>query len=124
MIDLASCRQTDSRTQHLSLGAPRPQLILAVHTSVHDSAAAVHEDYTMRAAVQLERLTRIKNDGREDADLAVDEVLSIVGATRKDVDVVVHTRDRFPFEFFRRIRWARWMNSAIWLKRCTARESK
>jgi carbamoyltransferase len=40
------------------------QLILAIHTGSHDAAAAVFEDYSLRAAVSLERLTRHKNDGR------------------------------------------------------------
>jgi carbamoyltransferase len=87
-----------------------PQLILAVHASMHDAAAAVYEDYTLRAAVQLERLTRVKNDGGAHPDLAIDEALSIAGATRKDVDVVAHSRDMFAFEYYRNIRWARWIH--------------
>ena len=44
------------------------QLILAVHTGAHDAAAAVFEDYSLKAAVQLERLTRHKGDGRTHPD--------------------------------------------------------
>ena len=84
------------------------QLILTVHTGGHDAAAAVFEDYKLRAAVQLERLTRYKGDGREHPDLAIDEVLSIVGATRKDVDVVGFSRTEFPTAFYRIIRGVRW----------------
>jgi carbamoyltransferase len=84
------------------------QLILAVHTGGHDAAAAVFEDYTLCAAVQLERLTRYKGDGREHPDLAIDEVLSIVGATRKDVDVAAFSRTEFPTAFYRNIRGTRW----------------
>ncbi len=87
-----------------------PQLILAVHAGVHDAAAAVYEDYTLRAAVQLERLTRVKNDGGGRTDSAIDEVLSIVAASRKDVDAVTYTREQFPFEFFRKIRLGRWIS--------------
>jgi len=88
------------------------ELILALHTNFHDASAALFQDYELRAAVQLERLTRHKGDGREHPDLAIDEVLSIVGATRKDVDVVALGRMLFPFEYFRKIRGMRrlhWM---------------
>jgi carbamoyltransferase len=34
------------------------QLILTVHTGIHDAGAALFDDYTLLAAVQLERLTR------------------------------------------------------------------
>ncbi len=63
------------------------QLILTAHSGSHDAGAALFEDYRLLAAVQLERLTRYKCDGRQHPDLAIDEVLSIVGKTRKDVDV-------------------------------------
>jgi carbamoyltransferase len=36
------------------------QLIVGLHAGYHDSSAVVFEDYTFKAAVQLERLTRIK----------------------------------------------------------------
>jgi carbamoyltransferase len=85
------------------------QLILTVHTGIHDAAAAVFEDYTLRAAVQLERLTRYKGDGRQYPDLCIDEVLGIVGATRKDVDVLGASRCEFPTEFYRNIRGVRWI---------------
>ncbi len=85
------------------------QLILTIHTGSHDAGAALFEDYELRAAVQLERLTRYKGDGREHPDLCIDEVLSIAGATRKDVDVVGASRSEFPTEFYRNIRGARWI---------------
>ena len=46
------------------------QLILSVHSGAHDAGAALFEDYRVLAAVQLERLTRHKCDGREHPDLA------------------------------------------------------
>ncbi len=85
------------------------QLILAVHPGGHDAAAAVYDDYKLLAAVQLERLTRQKGDGREHPDLAIDEVLSIAGATRKNVDVAIFSRTEFPTEFYRTIRGVRWL---------------
>lgn len=63
------------------------QLILTVHTGIHDGAA-LFDDYTLLAAAQLERLTRRKNDGSEYPDRCIEEVLSIAGATRKDIDVL------------------------------------
>jgi carbamoyltransferase len=74
------------------------QVILALHTNFHDASAVLFEDYELRAAVQLERLTRHKGDGRAHPDLAIDEVLSIAGATRRDVDVVCLGRMLLPFE--------------------------
>jgi len=85
------------------------EVILTVHTGMHDAAAAVFEDYELRAAVQLERLTRYKGDGRVYPDLCIDEVLSIAGAARKDVDVVGVSRCEFPTEFYRNIRGSRWI---------------
>ena len=68
------------------------QLILTAHTGIHDAGAALFEDYNLLAAVQLERLTRFKCDGRDHPDLAIDEVLSIAGKTRQDVDVAGFSR--------------------------------
>jgi carbamoyltransferase len=85
------------------------QLILAVHTGVHDAAAAVFEDYSLKAAVQLERLTRHKSDGRTHPDICIDEVLSIVGASRRDVDAAGFSRSEFPVRYYRNIRGVRWL---------------
>jgi len=85
------------------------QLILTVHTGIHDAAAALFEDYELRAAVQLERLTRRKGDGSQYPNLCIDEVLGIAGATRRDVDVLGASRCEFPTEFYRNIRGARWI---------------
>src|SRR3984957_2169800 len=85
------------------------QLILSAHSGSHDAVAAVFVDYELKAAVQLERLTRRKSDGREHPDLAIDEVLSIAGATRSDVDVVCFSRSEFPTIFYRNIRGVRWI---------------
>ena len=84
-------------------------LILSVHTGSHDAAAALFDDYELLAAVQLERLTRIKCDGREHPDLAIDEVLSIAGATRQDADVICFSRSEFPTIFYKNIRGVRWL---------------
>jgi carbamoyltransferase len=88
--------------------ASMSQLILAVHTGFHDTAAALFDDYKLCAAVQLERLTRKKGDG-SDPDPCIDEVLSIAGATRRDVDVVGYSRAEFPTRFYRNARWRHWI---------------
>ena len=78
-----------------------PELIIGIHAGFHDSSAVAFEDYNLKAAVQLERLTRIKGDASGLPDRCVDEVLSIVGASRKDVDVVAVSRMYFPNEAFK-----------------------
>jgi carbamoyltransferase len=70
------------------------RLILGVHCGFRDEAAAVFEDYSLKAAVQLDRLTRVKGDGCIHPDVAIDEALAVAGATRRDVDVVAYGRDR------------------------------
>jgi len=83
------------------------QLILAVHSGIHDAAAAVFFDYSAKAAVQLERLTRRKGDGSVHPDACIDEVLSIVGATRGDVDVALFSRSELDTGYYKTIRGVR-----------------
>lgn len=85
------------------------QLILGIHSGSHDAAAAVFEDYSLKAAVHLERLTRRKSDGSCHPDAAIDEVLSIAGATRRDVDVVTYSRGMFPTRYFRHLHGVEWL---------------
>jgi carbamoyltransferase len=85
------------------------QLILGVHSGSHDAAAAVFEDYSLKSAVHLERLTRRKSDGSRHPDAAIDEVLSIAGATRRDVDVVTYSRGMFPTRYFRHLHGVEWL---------------
>jgi carbamoyltransferase len=76
------------------------QLVIGIHAGYHDSTAVVFEDYTLKAAVQLERLTRIKGDASVFPHPCIDEVLSIIGAVRKDVGAVAISRMFFPNEAF------------------------
>lgn len=85
------------------------QLLLGVHCGLHDGTAAIFDGYSLKAAVQLERLTRYKGDGRTHPDAAIDEVLSIVGATRRDVDVVAYSRMMFDKRYFRKLSGLRWL---------------
>jgi len=84
------------------------RLILAIQNGPHDGSAAVLVDYEVKAAVQLERLTRIKGDGGF-PDLAIEEVLAIAGASRRDVDVVAVSRWDFPVQYFTHFRGWRWL---------------
>lgn len=58
-------------------------------------------DYKLLSAVQLERLTRRKGDGKGVPEPAVDEALDIVGLRRRDVDVVVSSRALFHARHYR-----------------------
>src|SRR5271155_1785067 len=80
-----------------------PELILAIHSGPHDSVAALFEDYELKAAVQLERLTRIKGDGSKHPDACIDEVLAIAGATRADIDVISMSRTLLDVKYFRHV---------------------
>lgn len=82
--------------------------ILSLHFGIHDSSAALFDDYRVVAAVQRERLVREKKAGGAPKE-CIDEVLSIGGLNRSDVDVVVFSRAEFPrslfkTDFFRKIR--------------------
>ena len=81
------------------------QLIVGLHAGFHDSTAVVFEDYTLKAAVQLERLTRIKGDASEFPYRCIDEVLSIVGAKHSDVGAVAVSRMYFPNGVFKAGWW-------------------
>ncbi|MBI4273995.1 MAG: hypothetical protein HY659_04780 [Rhizobiales bacterium] len=85
------------------------QLILAVHTG-HDASAAVYVDYDLKAAVQLERLTRNKGDGGFFfPDACIDEALAIAGSTRRDVDIICFSRANFDVRYFRHFHGWRWL---------------
>jgi carbamoyltransferase len=75
--------------------------ILAIHPGCHDASAAAFDDYRILAAVEEERLTRIKGWGAGPPWLAVDEVLRVAGWSRRDVDVIVSSRTFFPPRYFR-----------------------
>ena len=75
--------------------------ILAFHPGAHDSSAAVFDDYRLVAAVQEERLTRLKASGEGVPWLAIDEVLRIAGWTRRDVDAIASTRAFYPTTYLR-----------------------
>jgi len=88
------------------------ELILAIHSGPHDSVATLFDDYDLKAAVQLERLTRVKGDGGKHPDACIDEVLTIAGATRADVDVISMSRTLLDTKYFRRISGFRWLMDA------------
>ncbi len=81
--------------------------ILAIQSvGHHDASAAAFDDYNLVAAVAEERLTREKGWGGGLPWLAIDEVLRIASWTRRDVDVVVAMRGRFPSRYLKLSSWA------------------
>ena len=74
-------------------------IVLGLHPGMHDASATLFDDYRVLGAVQLERLNRVKGSGIERETWAwpcVDEVLSMHGLRRADVDAVALTRESFP----------------------------
>lgn len=75
-------------------------LILGLHSGYHDASAALHDDYRLVAAVAQERLTRRKTDGGRIPVEAMEEVLAIAGADRRDIGAVVLGRGAFPMRYY------------------------
>ena len=75
--------------------------ILAFQPGIHEASAAAFDDYRLVAAVSEERLNRIKGWGDAIPWLSVDEVLSIAGWSRHDVDAIAMTRGQFPAHYYR-----------------------
>jgi len=87
-------------------------IILGIHAGQHEASATLFDDYRVLAAVQMERLNRIKGAGvlpDEWAWPCVDEVLSMHGLTRRDVDAVALTRSALPQTYYLKMRtpWRR-----------------
>src|SRR5215510_8838113 len=70
--------------------------ILAFNRGAHEASAAAFDDYTLVAAGGEERLTRRKGSGDGVPWLAIDEVLTIAGWRRIDVDAIALTREFVP----------------------------
>ncbi len=79
--------------------------ILSLHTGGHDGTAVLFDGFELVAAVQLERLTRIKGDGNRIPEPAIDEVLHIAGIGRADIDVLLFSRMGFPAHYFTHWPW-------------------
>ena len=75
-------------------------VILSLHTGGHDGTAAVFSGQDLLAAIQLERMTRIKGDGDCVPSAAIDEALQATGHQRRDVDVITLSRSYFPARYF------------------------
>src|SRR5207302_6760303 len=87
-------------------------IILGVHAGQHEASATLFDEYRVLGAVQMERLNRIKGAGvlpDEWAWPCVDEVLSMNGLTRRDVDAVALTRSALPQTYYLKMRtpWRR-----------------
>lgn len=81
-------------------------ITLGLQTS-HEASAVLFEDGRLVAAVSDERLSRIKNDGGELSDLAIDEVLRIGGRSRAEIESLALLYTFFPEEYFVRETWAK-----------------
>jgi len=88
-------------------------IILGIHPGYHDAGACVFDEYRMRAAVSLERLTRRKTDGGRMPHEAVEECLRIAGIERRDVDAVVLGRAAFPWRYYNHFRGGRLIEGQI-----------
>ncbi len=87
-------------------------IILGIHPGQHEASATLFDEYRVLAAVQMERLNRIKGAGvlpNEWAWPCVDEVLSMQGLTRRDVDAIALTRSAMPQVYYFKMRtpWRR-----------------
>jgi carbamoyltransferase len=60
--------------------------VLGISSSTHDSSAALFVHGKLVAAISEERLSRIKGDGKNLPQLAIDGVLRMAGLQRRDVD--------------------------------------
>lgn len=74
-------------------------LILGLNLGLHDGAAALFDNYNLIAAVQQERITRVKGDGDGFNNSSIDEVLNIAGTTRDQIDVVAMSRAFLPTRY-------------------------
>jgi len=63
-------------------------IILGIHLSSHDSGVAIIKDGRILAAINEERLSRIKMDSTPPYQ-SIKKVLEITGLTRKDIDLLV-----------------------------------
>jgi carbamoyltransferase len=75
--------------------------IVAFQSGLHDASAAAFDDYRLVAAVQEERLRRVKGWGDDVPWLAIDEVLRIAAWSRFDVDAIATIRGIFPLHYYR-----------------------
>lgn len=64
-------------------------LVLGIAAGFHDSSAALVEDGVVIAAVEQERLSRVKHDPSFPAE-AIDVCLAVAGRDPREVDLVVH----------------------------------
>ncbi|MGZ5534691.1 MAG: carbamoyltransferase N-terminal domain-containing protein, partial [Methylobacter sp.] len=63
-------------------------IILGINDGCHhNSAASVLIDGKLVASVELERISRIKNDGSF-PHAAIDEALAIAGLNAEDIDII------------------------------------
>lgn len=75
--------------------------IISIISGPHDTTAAVFKDYKIQTALQKERITRRKGDGRFSSEL-VAEVLDIANMNAADIDVVaLSIGSLFPVKYLK-----------------------
>ncbi|SMN11010.1 Nodulation protein NolO  len=75
-------------------------LILSVCHGGHDSSAVVANDYEILAAVQTERITRKKGDGKYAHLPTINAALRAAGANASDVETFAMSHGRAPSRYF------------------------
>ena len=83
-----------------------PMKILAVHAG-HDAAAALYEDYERIAVHKEERLTRVKQDGRQLPLLSLQKIGEIVDF--KEIDLFLYNGFLFNYKHLRHWNWLKRM---------------
>ena len=78
---------------------PASMLILSIHAGIHDTSAALFDEYRVIGAIQKERLTRDKKAGGQAAQCIV-EVLGSAGVRPREVAHVVYSRGEYPAYLF------------------------
>jgi carbamoyltransferase len=78
-------------------------IILSISTGIHDSGAAIFNDYEIVAAVQEERLTRKKGDGGQLPLNSINEVLQQSGFKKSDITALVLGHGLYPDKYFKTV---------------------
>lgn len=93
-------------------------LVLGIANTSHDSSAAVFRNGHLVAAISEERLSRIKCDGGNIPQRAIDAVLAQAGASRRDVTHIGLVYAYFPEEYFVRPSIAKELERKLSRLRC------
>ena len=96
-------------------------LILSLCHGGHDSSAVIAEDYEILAAVQTERITRKKGDGKYAHMPTIEAAMSVAGIKITDVDIFTTSHGRAPACYFD---WDFWLKMRYDAARFFGKERK